>query len=153
MSALPGKLKHTNDGNCLKCLQILEQGGGTDGLLQSWFLSLQSQYPDLHVSCSVRGRIAQEAAYEKKMSKAHFGQSAHNYEPSLALDTFFLDNGSATWPKERYVEICGEYGENLPDEIAWLGRKSSPFPELPHFEIEDWKIQVKNNVVKLTDEE
>lgn len=147
------KVKHENTGSCQKCAEILNAHGGTYTDLHLWFLSQQLLYPQLHVSCSVRGMAAQETAKLKGFSKASFGQSSHNYAPSAAIDTFFLIDGKCEWPAYIYKEICGEYGELLPDSLSWLGRKGSPFPELPHFEVREWKELVRSGELKLTDEE
>ena len=44
------------------------------------------QHMDFAVICGERGRAEQEAAYAKGASHAHFGQSPHNFAPSLAFD-------------------------------------------------------------------
>lgn len=43
---------------------------------------------DFKVLDSTRGRDAQERAFAAGNSKAHFGQSAHNYVPAIAYDLF-----------------------------------------------------------------
>jgi peptidoglycan L-alanyl-D-glutamate endopeptidase CwlK len=43
---------------------------------------------DFRILDAIRGRDAQERAFAKGNSKAHFGQSAHNYEPAVACDLF-----------------------------------------------------------------
>lgn len=146
------RIKHENNGACEKCHQLIDQGDVFVDL-KRWFMAQQSIYPDFHLSCGVRGRVAQEAALQRGASKASFGRSAHNYEPALAIDTFFLADGKAVWPKERYLEICGEFGEHLPDLILWFGRKGAPFYELPHFQMENWKELIAEGKAKLTDED
>lgn len=147
------KVKHENNGACLKCLEILDRNGGTETNLKNWFLFQQKLMPDFHVSCAVRGKFDQEMAFQKKASRAHFGQSAHNYSPALAIDTFFLSMDKALWPKDRYVELCGERGNLLPDSIDWLGAIGSPFPELPHFEVVGWRGLVDAGRSVLTTED
>lgn len=43
---------------------------------------------DFKILDSLRGRAAQEKAFRQGHSKAHFGQSAHNYKPAIAVDLF-----------------------------------------------------------------
>lgn len=41
---------------------------------------------DLAITCGYRGKEEQEKAFKDKTSKAHFGESAHNVNPSMAVD-------------------------------------------------------------------
>lgn len=43
---------------------------------------------DFKILQATRGRAQQERAFRTGHSKAHFGQSAHNYVPSIAVDLF-----------------------------------------------------------------
>lgn len=43
---------------------------------------------DFTVTDARRGRIAQESAFAAGNSKVHFGDSAHNYVPCVALDIY-----------------------------------------------------------------
>lgn len=43
---------------------------------------------DFRILDAIRGKAAQERAFAQGHSKAHFGQSAHNYEPAVACDLF-----------------------------------------------------------------
>lgn len=103
---------------------------------------MQKAYPDAHISCAGRGRAAQEAAFMNKRSKARFGQSAHNY--NAAIDVFC--NGKELYPVDWFEQVVGA---NIDDRFKWYGKKGSPYYELPHVEISDWKILVKERVLKL----
>lgn len=46
------------------------------------------KHVDFKILNSTRGKAAQEKAYRTGHSKAHFGDSAHNYVPSIAVDLF-----------------------------------------------------------------
>lgn len=58
---------------------------GAHPLLRQLFTAVAAQIPIL-VLDSQRGRRAQEQALAAGHSRAHFGQSAHNWSPAVALD-------------------------------------------------------------------
>lgn len=53
---------------------------------------------DFKILESTRGRHAQEKAVLTGHSKVHFGNSAHNYEPSVAVDLF---PAPYIWPDDK----------------------------------------------------
>ena len=137
-------MKHTNDGNCQRCLAFLSDA---DKALVEWFKKEQAKDPTLHTSCSIRGRKDQEAALASGNSKASYGKSAHNYSPSMALDLFFIINGTATWAYSKYKAIAAR----KPTSIVWGGDfnddgdlTNDSFKDSPHFEVRGWKSKVKN---------
>lgn len=58
---------------------------GAHPLLQRLLIAARAQIP-FTVMDSQRGRVAQETAFRKGHSKAKFGQSAHNWDPAVAVD-------------------------------------------------------------------
>lgn len=141
-------VKHQNNGACEKCAQIAHKyAGGVWSDLWNFFLIHQAAHPEFHISCASRDEVDQEAAFQRGASRAHFGQSAHNYSPALALDTFFLIDGKAQWPKEKYEQIFGD--DALPEFLKWYGEKGAAFYELPHFEMVDWRDIVARGDSKL----
>lgn len=152
------QVHHENTGRCLKCLEIINRYPGFDPELKVWFVFFQEKNPTFHVSCAGRGMVEQEAAFQRGASKAHYGESAHNF--GAALDLFILANGVATWPT-LYKEITGAGGvtKRIVDRIAtaslpewralrkalsanmvWFGEPSAEFWELPHVQRKDWKL-------------
>lgn len=96
---------------------------------------------DFGVSCGYRGEEDQEAAFAKGNSKAHFGQSPHNFRPALALDIACLDGGKITWEPEFYEAVAAHVmsvAETLGVGVTWGGDFKS-FKDRPHFELRDWK--------------
>lgn len=69
-----------------------------------------------------RGRAAQEAAFNAGLSKAHFGQSAHNSDPSQAFDV-------APYPIDwndipRFVDLADHLlavAQTLGVDLRWGG--------------------------------
>lgn len=75
--------------------------------------------PRLEVCCTFRDEAEQEKAFEDGKSRAHWGQSLHNYSPSLAVDFFFLgSDGEAKWDVE-YFQRLGKYAARY--GLAWGG--------------------------------
>ena len=58
---------------------------GAHPLLQKLFAAVAAEAPILILD-SQRGRAAQERAFALGNSRAHFGQSAHNWAPAVASD-------------------------------------------------------------------
>lgn len=90
-----------------------------------------------------RGKVRQELLYSSGASKAHYGESAHNY--NCAVDTFFLINGKLSYDKLLYTKI------KIPDTIYWYGGPYAVFYERPHFEVKDWKDLKNSGSIKLVE--
>ena len=108
---------------------------------------------DFSIICSHRSHEEQERCFNNGTSKAHFGESAHNYMPSFAVDIYpypapyiqvkgvkQLDDNSLEW--NRMGQIFKDMAENLGIEIEW-GGDWKRLVDKPHFEIKDWKSKVK----------
>ena len=135
--------KHKNGNtHCPKCLDLFNKYPNFNQMLQTWFFKKQTELKTCHISEAGRGYQAQEAAFTAKTSKAHYGQSAHNY--NAAIDIFFIDShGKLSYDKDNYAPLVFD----LPNAINWYGKKGSAFYELPHFEVNGWK-SLKLNLVE-----
>jgi len=107
-------------------------------LLQQLFSAIAEEAPIL-VLDSQRGRVAQERAFSLGNSRAHFGQSAHNWAPAIALDVAPapLDWNDAA----RYLalaRIVKAKAKELGIPIAWGGDWQS-IRDLPHYELAPWR--------------
>lgn len=102
-------------------------------------------YYDFTVLEGHRGEEAQEKAFKEGRSKAHFGQSAHNSLPSLAVD---IAPHPIDWDdRERFVLLAGRVilmAEMLgyAGMVRWGGdwdqdgwTKDENFRDYPHFEL------------------
>jgi hypothetical protein len=49
-------------------------------------MNLAAEKADFLILDSMRGEAEQELAFKRKFTKVHFGNSAHNWKPALALD-------------------------------------------------------------------
>ena len=108
---------------------------------------------DFSIICSHRGQEEQERCFNNGTSKAHFGQSAHNYMPSFAVDVYpyptpyvqvkgvkQIDNESPEW--DRMAQVFKDMAENLGIEIT-CGIDFKTLRDAPHIEIKGWKNKVK----------
>lgn len=98
---------------------------------------------------SQRGRVAQEKAFALGNSKAHFGQSAHNWSPSVAVDVvpYPIDWNNLQRFRDLNVvvrRVAAKQG--VADNITWGG--SWKFQDMPHYELSDWKQLVAAKKVK-----
>jgi len=103
-------------------------------LLQQLFNEV-IRHRDCTVLCGHRGKQEQEQAVRDGFSKAKFGQSRHNYSPSLAADVmpYPID-----WQDKQRIKEFSEFvkglaaGMNIP--IQWGGDFRS-FYDAPHWEL------------------
>lgn len=138
-------MKHVNNGACLKCQSIIGLYPGFHQGLKVWFEELQAKYPEAHVSEAGRGELRQFQLKKNGSSRAAWKQSAHNW--NAALDLFCVIEGvdgiyHEPWFNEKLAP-------EIPAWISWYGRKGSPFPELPHVEVRDWRDLAKAGSLKL----
>jgi hypothetical protein len=136
-------MRHDLSGNCEKCDELFDKYPGFHQGLREWFKKLQKKCPEAHISCAGRGKEDQENAVKWGASRAHYGQSAHNY--NAALDIFRLLNGQTDYNKDWFRNvISGAVIRHNTDqgrmfEIDWYGLPGASFKELPHCEVENWQ--------------
>jgi hypothetical protein len=154
--------KHDNSGDCKRCDLIFDTFPSFYLPLRTWFKRFQRSTPEVHISCAGRGEKAQEDAFVKKLSRAHWKESDHNY--NAAVDTFVNRPGDMNpcecgckklkheciYPKDWYEHVLGPEMTRNP-QLDWLGRPHSPFPELPHVGTTGWKELVKSGELKLVE--
>lgn len=98
---------------------------------------------------SQRGRAAQEKAYREKKSKAHFGQSAHNWSPAVAVDVAPIpldwDNRESFIALSKVImRIAKEKGVALRWGGDWnMDGSTSDGWDLPHYELHPWRSWAK----------
>lgn len=131
--------RHENSGKCEKCADIMNRFG-VEQNLRSWFTIMQAKYPEAHVSFAGRTKEEQQELFDHKITNAVFGQSPHNYTPSLAIDIFRLvkkEDGtykaefSIQWYKDVLIP-------EKPHNIKWGGEFKN-LVDGPHFEVNGWQ--------------
>lgn len=148
--------RHINNGNCDKCAEIFEAYPGFYQPLQDWFQALQKKVPDAHISCAGRGYVAQEDAFSKGLSRAHYGKSSHNYNGAIDIFRLTQANG-ASWDSMWFRDKIGTavFSTNAdPDrkiELNWYGKPGSTFFELPHIEAQEWQAMVAHGELQLVE--
>ena len=138
-------MKHLNDGACQHCLEIINRFPNFDAELLTWFLMVQAAFPDFHIAEAGRGRQLQDEDFAHGLSKASYGESAHNY--NLAFDTFFLVDEKYSLDPKLYAALVPE----IPDHIEWYGAQGAVFYERPHFEKRNWKYLRAQGLLKLVE--
>ncbi len=137
--------KHDNSGACPHCLEIFNKFPGFDEDLMQWFKDAQKETPSFHIAEAGRGRIAQEQDFDRGLSKAHYGESAHNY--NCAIDTFFMVSGKYSLDESLFRAIA----IGLPSFIEWYGSPNAKFYERPHFEKTGWKELAESGLIFLVE--
>lgn len=108
-------------------------------LLRKLIKAVVADGVNLLVLDSQRGRKAQEEAFHKGNSRAHFGQSAHNWSPAIALDVVpsplnwndidaFKKLGATITAKAKVLGI----------PISWGGTWRT-LRDYPHYELTPWR--------------
>ena len=141
------KIRHENSGNCDQCEKIFNRYAGFNGLLKAWFKGVQKRNPAMHISCAGRGELDQEAAVINKTSRAHWKESAHNY--NCAIDLFELQGDTTNIYEREFFEKVLKI--ELEDYLTWYGAKGSEYYELPHVELKMWKTLLKLGKLKLVE--
>jgi peptidoglycan L-alanyl-D-glutamate endopeptidase CwlK len=119
-------------------------------LLQSLIKEVCATYPSgkkFTISDSTRGRAAQEEAFRKGNTRAHFGSSAHNYEPAVALDILPSPLDWNKWADfKQQADFIMSTAKRLSIPLRWGGDwdgdGSSSDEKLldgPHFELNPWR--------------
>jgi peptidoglycan L-alanyl-D-glutamate endopeptidase CwlK len=102
---------------------------------------------DCSIICSYRNELAQNMAYEAKRSNAVFGESPHNFEPSLAVDVIPYPVDWKDHDRMQYFagQVMG-IAQMMGIEIKWGGDwdrdthlSDNRFNDLPHFELANWR--------------
>lgn len=128
-------MHHANDGKCEMCQQIIDRYPGFDPKMRAWFEDFQSVSPEAHISCAGRGKADQEAAFNNGVSRARWGESAHNF--NAALDFFVvLPGGTDIYNKGWFLHTLKPA---LADFLKWYGEPGASYYELPHCEVTSWK--------------
>lgn len=140
-------IRHENNGFCKKCQIIIDTYPDFNPELREWFEELQFDHNEAHTSCAGRGRVDQESLFERGATRAHFGESAHNY--NAALDLFAIISGENTiYPVAWFNNILSP---KIPDWIEWYGRRGSRFYELPHVQLKNWKQMKKDGLLLIVE--
>jgi len=99
---------------------------------------------NIMIDCTLRGESDQEQAFRDGHSKAHFGQSPHNFVPSLAVDVVPLPT---EWSDEQALLnlsiIVMETADEMEIDMTWGGSFPGDYGfkhsgDLPHYQFSNW---------------
>ena len=122
-------------------------------LLQRLFIEVVKQMP-IVILDSQRGKAAQELAFRLGRTKAHFGQSAHNWSPSVALDVCPLP---VDWKNTKPFILLGQkiilpIAAAMRIPIRWgadwnmnSNLRDESFVDMPHYELHPWREFAKKS--------
>lgn len=141
--------KHLNIPVCPKCADILAAYPNFHKDLAAWVLDVRTRHNDAHISAAGRGRQEQELFFSKGTSRAHYGQSAHNY--NAAVDWFRITQaGGASFDTPWYQAVIGVEAMKVP-WIRWYGTPPISFLEYPHCEVSSWVKLAQAGQLSLVD--
>jgi hypothetical protein len=126
-------------------------------LLQK-IMNLAAENIDFLILDSMRGEAEQELAFKRKFTKVHFGNSAHNWKPALALDIAPepLDWGNSkdkahnAKALQRFVDLqlnhilpaARKLGIEIRQGVDWNRNgilTDDSWDDLPHVELHPWR--------------
>ena len=97
------------------------------------------EHVDFSLICGTRSKEDQEKAFNDGKSKAHYGQSPHNFTPARAFDfTPYPCDWNNIEDFKRVANIIMQCAEELEINITWGGNFSN-LKDYPHFELTNWK--------------
>ncbi len=121
-------------------------------LLQEQYAKAKEQFEkqytttEVFLTATYRSQDEQDQLFEQgrtspgsKVTKAKGGQSPHNYLPSYAIDVAFKINGLVTWDGKWYKLFSTKM---IHPQIVWGGTWKEP--DMPHYELKDWKQMLLN---------
>lgn len=100
---------------------------------------------------SQRGRAAQERAFKAGNTKAHFGDSAHNWSPAVAVDIAPIplnwnDRQAFINLSKVILPIAKQFGIPLRWGGDWnMDGSTSDGWDLPHYELHPWRSFAKHS--------
>ena len=108
-------------------------------LLEQFYVmqnALALQGVDVEMTNAWRGEAEQNADKAKGVSRAAWGQSAHNY--GAAFDLAPVIDGTLTWPpaSDHIWQTIGQAGKDA--GLEW-GGEFTTIVDMPHFDIPGWK--------------
>lgn len=124
--------KHSNNGACEKCAELFERYHDFYQPLREWFEQFQEFHPEAHISCAGRGEIEQESMFQEKRSRAHYGESPHNF--NAAIDVFCIVPGIDIYDREWFERVLAPI---IPSHFEW-GGSWKKFPDYPHIQVRNW---------------
>lgn len=126
---------------------------GAHPLLQKLLNEAIKKY-DFMILDSQRDRAAQELAFKRGNTKVHFGNSAHNWAPSVAVDIapYPVDWDDIARFRELQTKVirplAKELGIPIRQGYDWDGDGSSAdesFVDWPHIELTPWREFAKKS--------
>lgn len=138
-------MRHVNVPNCPQCQAIINRYPNPHPYLVKWALALRSQHTEAHISAFGRGKADQEGDFLKGVSRAHYGQSPHNY--NAAVDWFRLTLGGANFDAPWFNDLFGKLNDPA---LTWGGSFLS-IRDLPHVEWAQWEQDVASGLLKLVE--
>lgn len=94
---------------------------------------------------SRRGRVEQELAFRRGHSKVHYGNSAHNWSPSLAADCVPVPlNWKDVQSFKKVGRVIIQVSKEMKIPMRWLGDPNRDGNEVdgwdfPHVELHPWR--------------
>lgn len=122
-------------------------------LLRKLFNTVAAQ-TDIVILDATRGKAAQELAFKTGRSKVRFGNSAHNYQPAIALD---VCPAPINWKNTKpFVRLGKEFvlpiAKQLQIPIRWgadwnmnSNLADESFVDMPHYELHPWRQWAKQS--------
>lgn len=137
---------HLNQTICEKCISIINTYPNPHPLIVTFVDKFRAANPDAHISACGRSQADQDADFAKGVSRAKWGQSAHNYNAAVDFFRLTLAQG-ASFDANWYKTVLGPAIKQNPN-LVWGGTFTS-IVDLPHCEVAGWAQEAQNGQLKL----
>lgn len=128
-------MKHLNIAKCGKCDAIISKHAVHPDLL-AFYYSFRDANPDAHISAAGRGEAEQNDYFDRKLTKARFLQSKHNFEPVCAIDWFRItQSGGASFDLPWFRDVLNPAVKQYKGLVS--GGDWPKFRDWPHVEVEN----------------
>jgi peptidoglycan L-alanyl-D-glutamate endopeptidase CwlK len=93
------------------------------------------RFTDCTILCGYRGEEEQNKAYAEGKSKAKFGESPHNKQPSMAVDVMpYPIDWSDRKRLDQFVVVVKQVADSIGVRVKW-GGEFKGFFDGPHWEL------------------
>lgn len=116
-------------------------------------MNLVAKDVDFLILDSMRGEAEQELAFKRKFTKVHFGNSAHNWAPALALDIAPLPldwknlKAFTNLQINHVLPAARKLGIEIRQGVDWNRNGNltdDSWDDLPHVELHPWREYAKH---------
>lgn len=138
---------HVNQPTCAKCTGIVNRYPNVHPQIAAFITAFRAANPDAHLSAVGRDKVEQEDDFARKVSRAWWMESPHNY--NAACDFWRLTLEGASFDREWFRGVLGPAARAA--GLTWGGDFKSIL-DMPHCEVTGWSLLAQQGLLTLVEE-